>query len=82
MMFPQVSWRSTWIARRSAPGRSDCRNTRRLRALAGLAALVLALGAPTSASADWPERQVKLIVTFPPGSANDATSTASRSRQR
>jgi tripartite-type tricarboxylate transporter receptor subunit TctC len=24
------------------------------------------------ASADWPERQVKLIVTFPPGSANDA----------
>ena len=25
-----------------------------------------------SASADWPERQVKLIVTFPPGSANDA----------
>ena len=25
-----------------------------------------------SASADWPERQVKLIVTFPPGSASDA----------
>ena len=32
----------------------------------------MALAAPTSASADWPERQVKLIVTFPPGSANDA----------
>ena len=32
----------------------------------------MALAAPISASADWPERQVKLIVTFPPGSANDA----------
>ena len=32
----------------------------------------MALVAPISASADWPERQVKLIVTFPPGSANDA----------
>ena len=41
-------------------------------ALAGLAAFVMALVAPISASADWPERQVKLIVTFPPGSANDA----------
>ena len=71
-MFPQMSRGSTWTADRSAPGRSGCRNARRLHALAGLAAFVMALVAPTSATADWPERQVKLIVTFPPGSANDA----------
>lgn len=41
------------------------------RALARLAAFVM-VASPISASADWPERQVKLIVTFPPGSANDA----------
>ena len=27
---------------------------------------------PNAAMAEWPERAVKIIVTFPPGSANDA----------
>ena len=71
-MFSQMSHGSTGMARRSALGKSGCRNARRLRVLAGVAAFVMALVAPMSASADWPERQVKLIVTFPPGSANDA----------
>jgi tripartite-type tricarboxylate transporter receptor subunit TctC len=71
-MFPQMSPGSAWIARRSTPAKSTRHTTRRRRALAGLAAFAMALGAPMSASADWPERQVKLIVTFPPGSASDA----------
>jgi tripartite-type tricarboxylate transporter receptor subunit TctC len=71
-MFLPMSRGSAWTADRSAPGRSGWRNARRLRALAVLAVLVMALVAPMSARADWPERQVKMIVTFPPGSANDA----------
>src|SRR3954453_8120761 len=35
-------------------------------------AFFTALIAPISARADWPERPVKMIVTFPAGSANDA----------
>jgi tripartite-type tricarboxylate transporter receptor subunit TctC len=71
-MFSPISGASTRTAGRTAPVRSASRKARRLRALAGLAVFVMALAAPMSASADWPERQVKMIVTFPPGSANDA----------
>src|SRR3954469_4314962 len=71
-MFSLISCVSTRTAGRTAPVRSTSRQARRLRALAGLAVYVMALAAPMSASADWPERQVKMIVTFPPGSANDA----------
>ena len=39
-----------------------------LLAVAACATVVL----PVSARADWPERTVKMIVTFPAGSANDA----------
>jgi len=35
---------------------------------------------PNAVMADWPERTVKIIVTFPPGSANDAAARALRSR--
>lgn len=69
-MFSQVSHSS--FAHRSAPEISICRKALRLCSIAILAACVTALVAPMPASADWPERQVKLIVTFPPGSANDA----------
>jgi tripartite-type tricarboxylate transporter receptor subunit TctC len=42
--------------------------SRLLLAVAACATVVL----PISARADWPERTVKMIVTFPAGSANDA----------
>ena len=70
-MLSQMPHGSTWTAR-SALGKSACHNSRRLRSLAGLAAFVMIVVSPISARADWPERQVKMIVTFPPGSANDA----------
>jgi tripartite-type tricarboxylate transporter receptor subunit TctC len=38
-----------------------------------LFALCMAMfGSPIAARAEWPERPVKIIVTFPPGSANDS----------
>src|SRR3954467_12132296 len=71
-MFSPISGVSTRTAGRTAPVRSASRKARRLRALAGLAVFVMALAAPMSASADWPERQGKMIVSVSPGSANDA----------
>jgi len=45
---------------------------RRTRCLIVVLACSAVLAFPNAARAEWPERPVKLIVTFPPGSANDA----------
>jgi tripartite-type tricarboxylate transporter receptor subunit TctC len=45
---------------------------RRTLALIVVLACSAVFAFPTAARAEWPERPVKLIVTFPPGSANDA----------
>ena len=44
----------------------------RIRGLLLVTLLLSSLSALPPAKADWPERAVKMIVTFPPGTANDA----------
>src|SRR3954470_12498956 len=46
-------------------------NAPRVFSIAALAFISVA-GLPGASRAEWPERAVKFIVTFPPGSANDA----------
>ena len=45
---------------------------RRMRFVAVLWVSAALIAFPTAARAGWPKRPIKLIVTFPPGSANDA----------
>ena len=45
---------------------------RRMLAAITLSACIAVLAPTAVARAEWPERAVKVIVTFPPGSANDA----------
>src|SRR5713101_8634806 len=45
---------------------------RRMRFVALLCVSAAVFAFPMAARAEWPERPIKLIVTFPPGSANDA----------
>ncbi len=45
---------------------------KRMLSLLAVSASLSILAFPVAARAEWPERPVKLIVTFPPGSANDA----------
>jgi tripartite-type tricarboxylate transporter receptor subunit TctC len=53
-------------------GKADMATARRMLLLTILLACAAVLALPIAARAEWPERPVKLVVTFPAGSANDA----------
>lgn len=53
-------------------GNTAVGTVRRMLCLVVVSAGAAVLAFPIAARAEWPERPVKLIVTFPPGSANDA----------
>ena len=56
----------------SRRGNAGAGTARRMLSLVILSACAAVLTFPITARAEWPERPVKLVVTFPPGSANDA----------
>src|SRR5260370_10218243 len=56
----------------SRRGKAGVGTARRMLSLVVLSACAVVLAFPIAARAEWPERPVKLGVTFPPGSANDA----------
>ena len=55
----------------SRQGEATVGTARRMLSLV-MVSVCAVLAFPIAARAEWPERPVKLIVTFPPGSANDA----------
>ena len=57
---------------KSRRARASAATGRRRLSLIVVLAWAAVFAFPNAARAEWPERPVKLIVTFPPGSANDA----------